>query len=870
MLRLLDLRCEYRTEPLGIDEPSPRFSWALQTEERGRSQVSYRLKVASDPALLTGQPDLWDSGTVRSESSSQIEYQGESLAARKRYFWRVEVEDDVAEILPSEITWFETGMMGEDWGADWITLKRPQDVSDESRPCPYLRRRFELSEAFEQARVYVTALGLYRIFLNGSRIGDHHLAPGWTDYRKRIPYQTMDITDHLRTGDNVVGIVLADGWYCGYLGTARERELYGRVPQALVRVVLDGKTVLVSDRSWEGSFGPHLASDIYLGEIYDGTKALNGWTDAAHEAGGWQPVEVSEGAPGKLVTSPIEPVRSDAELEPKEVTRLGDDSTLFDFGQNLAGWTRLAINDSKAGSPLVVRHAEILDEDGELYVKSLRHASATDTYATSSGEEVLEPWFTYHGFRYAQVHHPGISADAIKATSVSARTPVRITGDFECSSEDLNKLHQAVQWSYRSNWLEVPTDCPNRDERLGWTGDATICANTACYLMDAAPFYSKWMIDVEDAKTEQGHFTDVAPAVAPWTVRGAPGWGDGGVVVPWMLHRFYGDTRVLAKHLPSMKRWVDAIWADNLDLLWTREVGSNYGDWLEVDSYTIKEVIATCMFARSARMVADSCAAVDDHESAKIYSDLFDAIGKEFRRAYIKYGRIAGDTQSSYVLAIACGVLDPSNETSAVTRLVELISENGGKMTTGFLATEHLLPVLADHGHIDVAYALLEAPHFPSWLHFINNGATTMWEHWDSWTPEGGFKNPFMNSFNHCSLGSVARFLYEYVGGVRPMESGFKRFQVSPRPGGSLHSASVRYRSIAGPIESSWQLDQAGFHLEVVVPANTRAEVTLPKGEITESGRAVEKIEGLLSLDLSGQQALVSIGGGAYSFNVAF
>lgn len=869
MVRLIDLRCEYRSQPLGLDEPKPRFSWQLQAEERGKWQASYRVMVASDSSLvLPVRADLWDSGVVGSGNSSQIEYQGRALSAGTRYFWRVEVQADSGEIVSSENEWFETGMMGEPWGAEWITLPRPPDVTDEFRPCPYLRRRFELTAPFQKARVYVTALGLYRLFINGLRIGNDHLAPGWTDYRKRIPYQTLDVSDHLKAGDNSIGIVLADGWYCGYLGTARERELYGAFPQALVRLVVDdGREVVVSDGSWEGSFGPHLASDIYLGEIFDGTRSLHHWAEPQGDSGKWQPATVSQGSGGRLMASPIEPVRPDTELAPVEVKSVGKDTTLFDFGQNLAGWTKLTLDEAEAGSQIVVRHAEMLDGDA-LYLESLRHAKATDVYATGPGGQVLEPWFSYHGFRYAEVHHPGVSSDALKATSVSARTPLDVAGEFNCSNEDLNKLHEAIVWSYRSNWLEVPTDCPNRDERLGWTGDATICANTACYLMDAGAFYSKWMADVEDAKTEDGLFTDVAPAVPPWTVRGAPGWGDGGVVVPWMIYRFYADTRILERHLPSMRRWVDEVWAKNLDLLWTREVGSNYGDWLEVGSYTVKEVLSTCLFARSARIVADSCSAIGDSASSKIYSDLSDAIGKEFRRAYVKDGRISGDTQSSYVLALACGVLDEDSTGPAIERLVQLINDNGGRMSTGFLATEQLLPVLADHGLVDEAYGLLEAHHFPSWLHLIDNGATTMWEHWDSWTPEDGFKNPFMNSFNHCSLGSVAKFLYEYVGGISPLGAGFKKFQIHPRPGGSLTHARVAFRSHAGRIVSEWRRDGDRFGLNVEIPANTQAAVILPDGTIEESGHPVDKAEGLLSIDFSGEQAFLELAGGVYSFEV--
>lgn len=710
-------------------------------------------------------------------------------------------------------------------GARWVALPRPAYTRDGYRPCPTLSAAFSVDPVPATATLHVTALGLFRAFVNGVRVGADELTPGWTDYRQRVDVWTYDVTSLVRTGANTLELLLGDGWYAGYLGTDHARARYGDEPAALAALELDSQVAAATDATWTGSFGGLLASDLYLGETYD----------ARIPRGEPRPVVVLDPQPTPRLT----PRRGPAVRDQPPVTAVSMHEhraghLLVDFGVNLAGRTRLRVS-GRAGDEITVRHAEILQPGGRtLYVDNLRHARATDTYVLAGdGVEELFPVFTYHGFRYAEVVGIGEHTALEHIEAVPLRSDVARRGTFRCSDDRVNALHDAIAQTFANNWVEVPTDCPSRDERLGWTGDAYITATSGSYLFDSAAFYSAWLDNVADALTPDGLYTDVAPAVPPWHVRAAPGWGDGCVVAPWVVHLFSGDTAVLERHLPHMRRWVDAAVAANPALVWEEERGQDYGDWLSFDE-TPKDLFATAILAESAAVVAASSFAVGDAAAGEAYAHLAAGV----RGAFVERFGNALETQTGLVLALRFGLLDGTARGVAVKRLTADVLARGTRLSTGFFGTEHLLTVLCENGEADLAYELLLSEELPSWLFFLTHGATTMWEHWDSWTPEAGFKDPYMNSFSHTSLGSVLRFLYEGVAGIRPdvTAPGFGRVLLTPVPGAGLRWAEAMLAVPSGVIAARWERTAAGvtYAVDLPCPATLRRaghpDLELPAG----------------------------------------
>ena len=715
--------------------------------------------------------------------------------------------------------------------ARWIGLPRPPYPRDGYRPSPTLRRVFALSAGPAAATLRVTALGLYRAFVNGRRVGSDELTPGWTDYRQRVDYQTYDVTELLVAGDNTLELLLADGWYAGYLGTDHVRARYGDEPAALAVLDVDGEPLVCTDASWTASYGGQLASDLYLGETYD----------ARIPAGVAAPVtEIDPQPTPRLTLRTAPPVRDERPIAPVSQHEHRAGHLLVDFGVNIAGRVRIAAR-GRAGDEITVRHAEMLHDGGRtLYIDGLRHALATDRFILAGSGEVeqWQPAFTYHGFRYAEVVGLGPHTTLESIEAVPLRSAVARRGTFFCSDERINRLHDAVAQTFANNWVEVPTDCPNRDERLGWTGDAYITATAGSYLFDSTAFYSAWLDNVADALTPDGLYTDVAPAVPPWDVRAAPGWGDGCVVAPWIVHLFSGATDILTRHLPHMRRWVDAAVEANPSLIWEHKRGQDYGDWLSFDE-TPKDLFATAILADSVATVASSLCAVGDFDAGTTYAQLASRIREAFAS---RFGETLM-TQTGLVLALRFGLLDGAAATAAAQRLAADVRARGTRLSTGFFGTEHLLTVLCEHGEADLAYQLLRSEELPSWLHFITHGATTMWEHWDSWTPDAGFKDPFMNSFSHTSLGSVVRFLYETVAGIRPDPTapGFARVLLTPVPGAGIDWADSTYETAQGVVHTHWDRTGGGVDYVVELPpgcsgvlrCNGSADLMLKSGHHT-------------------------------------
>ena len=880
-----ELRCEYRVEPLGVDVVKPRLNWIMESRQRGQMQSAYQILVAdSEEKLKQNEGELWDSGKVKSEQSNQVVYKGQPLFSRMRCYWKVRVWDKDGKVSGwSEPAMWTVGLLESgDWRAKWIGYDVGQLSSNNKRksdpnalflpPPPYLRRAFWVGRPVKRAVVYASALGLYELHINGKRVGEDYFTPGWTDYPTRVYYQTYEVTDLIKKGGNAIGAILADGWYAGYLGFGKKREHYGSEPRLLVQLEIEYDNghiqTVVTDGTWRASYGPLLESDFLMGEIYDARKEMPGWDTSRFDDSEWDMVAVTDKSDGIVQSYPGVTVQKILEIKPTKLTEPEKGVYVFDMGQNFAGWVRLKVK-GKAGTKVVLRFAEMLNPDGTIYTENLRSARCTDTYILKgTGKEIWEPLFTYHGFRYVEVTgyagKPGL--DAITGVVLHSATP--LAGSFECSNPMVNQLYSNIVWSQRGNFIEVPTDCPQRDERLGWTGDAQIFVRTATYNMDVAAFFTKWLIDLEDAQTKEGAFPDVAPhKVAMGS--GVPAWGDAGVICPWTIYQVYGDKRVIKKHYESMKKWIGYLEKNSKGLL---RPAYGYGDWVSIGSNTPKDVIATAYFAYSTRLVSKIAAVLGKDDDARKYEELFEQIKSAFNNAYVSDdGRIKGETQTCYLLGLYFDLLPEDKREPATQHLIEDLREKDWHLSTGFVGLSYLVPTLTETGHLDIAYRLLNNETFPSWGYSIKNGATTIWERWDGWTEEKGFQTPGMNSFNHYAFGSIGRWLFGTVAGIGTDGPGYKQIIIRPRPGGGLDYAKASYKSIHGKIVSDWRIKGRTFTLNVTIPANTTATVYVPAEDIesvTEGGQPAAKAETetVRLLRMEDDRVVFAVGSGHYRF----
>ncbi|MGN9777597.1 family 78 glycoside hydrolase catalytic domain [Micromonospora sp. H33] len=740
---------------------------------------------------------------------------------------------------------------------------------------PLLRRGFRVDGEVSRARVYATALGVYELSLNGQRVGDHELAPGWTDYAKRVQYQTYDVTSQLRPGDNAFGAMLGDGWYSGtiaWFGT----DNYGSRPHLSAQLVIDyadGRTETVrTDGSWRATPGPFLQSDLIHGETYDARRLPAGWDRPGFDDSGWSPATVDDtGATARLVAQVDPPVRVVQQLPAKTLTQPTPGTWIFDLGQNMVGKVRLRV-DGPAGATVRIRHAEVLNPDGTAYTDNLRSAKATDHYRLAGGgPETYEPTFTFHGFRYVEVTgYPG-TPDLSTVTGLVMHTDGELTSEFETSNAMVNKLHSNITWGQRGNFLSIPTDTPARDERLGWTGDINVFAETATFNMDSLTFLTKWLQDLRDAQSANGAYPDVAPRACCGD--GATGWADAGITVPHTLWQRYGDTRVIEEHYASMVRY--ATWLQNTSSGKRRTNAGPYLDWLNLDDPTPAGVIGTAYYAYSIRLLGEMAGAIGKDADAARYAALSKDIAEAFVDSYVAAdGTVQGDSQTGYVLAIGMDLLPGKLRAKAAERLVANVKRHDWHLATGFLGTPDLLPALSDTGHLDVAYRLLLNDTYPSWGYEIAKGATTIWERWNSIMPDGSFGDVSMNSFNHYAYGAVGDWMYRTVAGIQPdpENPGYAHLTIAPRPGGNLTWARASYRSVHGVVRTDWKLDERGdMRLNLSVPANTTATVRVPapgRHAVTEGGRPAEQADGVRFVTMDGGNAVFEIGSGSYAFAV--
>jgi len=875
------LRCEYRTGPLGIDVLQPRLSWIVTSPVRGQKQSAYHILVATTGEKLASDiGDLWDSGVVKSDETSCIIYEGKTLRSQMRCFWKVRVLDKQGEASAwSDVSMWSMGLLEQkDRLGQWIGFDSDEAQSNDSNlilpAAKYLRKEFTAEKKITKAYLYATSLGIYQVRINGKDVGADFFSPGWTDYNKRVYYRTYDVSEYIRQGENAIGAVIADGWYAGYVGYQNQRNLYGKKPRFLAQLHIeytDGTTEVIStDQSWKATIGPILEADFLMGETYDARKEMPGWSEADFDESQWSAVSTGAEVKPFIQAAVTEPVIAFKELKPQKITEPQAGRYVFDMGQNFAGIVRIKVR-GKKGQKIVIRHAERLNPDGTIYTANLRSARATDTYICKGDDvEVWQPRFTFHGFQYAELGGIDYRPDGETITGIALSSDTPVTGRFECSDEMVNKLYSNIVWTQRANFIDIPTDCPQRDERLGWTGDAQVYIRTACFNNDVQSFFTKWLTDLRDSQRTDGQF----PMVSPTKVAGddgGPAWADAGVICPWTIYEVYGDKRLLEENYEAMKKFISFCRERCTEDFLPPGQFHCFGDWLNINDDTPRDVIYMAYFGCSTKLTAKAAKALDKADDEKYYNELFEKIQESFNKAYVSEdGKIKGDSQTAYVIALRYGLLDKERKQKAAERLIEKIKSRNRHLSTGFVGTKDLMLVLSEIGRNDIAYRLLFNDTFPSWGFTIKNGATSIWERWNGWTPENGFADPGMNSFAHYSFGAVGQWMFENIGGIKSDEPGYKKIIIAPQISEKLTYAKTSYESTHGLIESNWKKEGDKLTLEVKIPANTSAVVYLPAEnpkDVKESGRSLKSAEGVKVTGSEENKVIIQVESGRYEFS---
>ncbi|MHA1753567.1 MAG: glycoside hydrolase family 78 protein [Candidatus Helarchaeota archaeon] len=908
-IKVINLRCEYLINPIGIDITNPRLSWELISDRRGDFQNAYRIIVSDSKDLIEkNEGNLWDTGKIESDIQNQIEYHGMPLKSRMECFWKVMVWDkDNNPSNWSEIAYWEIGLLNSDeWSAKWIGPPKKKIFLNKIRkflrkrkedPSPLLRKSFVIDHEIKKAVIYVSALGEYELFLNGKRVGDHFLAPEWTDYDYRVQYQTFIVTNLLERGENIISAILGDGWYIGNIGFITGSRIWGNDRRFLFQMEItfsnDEKRIINSDSSWKIYYdGPIRRSDHYLGEIYDSRKEIPNWNISGFNDSEWKNVVIDDSINVNLVAQMNEPIKIIKELSPTSISEPKPGIFIFDIGQNIAGFCKIIINESicEKDGIIKLRHGEMLKEDGSLYTKNLRFAKATDKFIyNGNGKKEYHPYFTYHGFQYVEVSglKQGTKLDLnfLKAYVISSS--IRKTGAFESSDPMLNKLWKNIFWTQIDNLISVPTDCPQRDERLGWMGDANIFCQTSIFNMDMAAFYTKWIKDIRDAQIEDGRYSDFSPnnflKMGIKFTLNAPGWADCGVILPWLIFLNYGDKRVIEHHYNSAKRFIDHVYSKNPNLIWKHHTGQAYNDWLNGDTIKSKDypskggkipkkVFATAFFAYSTNILSKMAKLLGNEDDAIKYSNLSLKIKEIFKKQFVsESGKIEGDTQAGYAIALHFDLLPENLREKAVKNLIKSIEKYDNRISTGFHTTIMMMLELINWGYVELAYKLLQSERFPSWYYMIKNGATTMWERWDGYVKGRGFQSPMMNSFNHYSIGAIGEWIYRIILGINFDEKhpGYKHIIIRPIPYKTLTWAKGYYDSIYGRISVSWSFKNNKFNLELKIPCNTTATIYIPaknKNSITENGKSIFDSDWIKFIEFKKNWALFEIKSGRYIF----
>jgi alpha-L-rhamnosidase len=868
--RVTDLRCEYLSHPLGIDVAQPRLSWKLRSQWRGQKQTAYQIIVASRMDLLKAdRGDLWNSGKVFSDQSLDVVYAGAPLASRTKCCWKVRVWDKDDRPSPfSDVATWEMGLLdANDWRAEWLVA--PDGEPNAMGPAPYLRRTFVLSNWVKRARLYICGLGYYELHLNGAKVGNHVLDPAFTRYDRRALYVTYDVTDQLRRGFNAMAVVLGNGWY--NMGTRAAWD-FDRAPwraEPTVRCQLevtfiDGSCrTIASDGTWRVSNSPIVFNSIRNGETYDAGQETPGWNRPDLCDANWPIAHVGSGPQGTLKAQMLPAIEVTQTLKPVTLTEPRPGVYVFDLGQNIAGWARLRVR-GPAGTNVVMKYAERLAADGtidqnDIAVHTQGGEFQTDTYILrGDGDEVWQPRFVYHGFQYIQVTGlPGKpNLDTLRGCVV--HTAFDRVGRFECSNEMLNRIQRNALWSYLDNFHGYPTDCPHR-EKNGWTGDAHLAAETGLFNFDAAAAYTKWMDDFKDEQRPTGELPGIVPT-SGWGYHwgNGPAWDSAYVLIPWYLYLYNGDTRILAEHYDRLKRYVDYLTSKANNHI----VSIGLGDWAPARSTTPEKVTSTGYYYRDALIVSKIARLLGKTEDAQRYTDLAlrirDAFNKEFYNA--QTGLYDGGTQTAMSCALYHGLVPPDARRRVLNALVEMVETNDGHLDAGILGTKYLIDALTANGRADMVYRMATKTTFPSWGHWIEQSATTLWEQWD-----GGA------SRNHIMFGHISAWFYQALAGINPDPDavGFKHFTIRPQLLGDITWVRAEHESRYGAIVSNWDLYGGTFTLKVTVPPNTTATIYVPSDEeafVNEGPGYIHSGDHVRFAGLEDGYVLFKAGSGTYKF----
>lgn len=917
------LRVEYKINPF-VEEAKPRLSWELKGDGFNQSQSAYHILVASSENLLEQNiGDVWDSGKILSNQTNQIEYAGNTLKSGQKLWWKVRTWDQNNNAGDwSTINFWEMGMLNpSDWKAAWIGYnlndKAPKGEYD-LPPSPYLRKESTINKPIQSARLYISSLGLHDFYVNGNKIGNDYFASGWTEYNKRVYYNVYDITKELKAGNNAFAAVLGSGWYAGYLGyallvgTKTVNRFYGEIPLLKAQIEIkytDGtSSVVATDKTWKATEGAIREADFLQGEFYDATKEIRGWNKPNFNDNSWKPVQVySDKAEQKMQIYPSNPVRVFQELKSKDIRKIADEKYIIDFGQNFAGNIRLKVKGNK-GDTITFRYGEMCYPDGSLMTENLRRARAKDTYILKGDPngEIWSPSFTFHGFQFVEV--AGLKQKPTKdfLTGLVLTSDLNTVGHFESNNQMLNQLYSNIVWTQRANYIDIPTDCPQRDERLGWTGDAQVYMRSAAFNADIAPFHKKWIRDLNDAQWPSGAYPVYAPN--PINSKGesairasdtfSPGWSEAGIICTYEIFRAYDDRRIVKESMNDMVRFMDFLKQRTKDGILIEgsfedvSPKGGFADWLSIGKKASPDMLATIYYFYCNKLMYEMAVAIDDLALAERFKSDLNQTKVNFKKHYMAddgrlvvneafYGDgagyvdgsngFSGHTQTSYANALYAGILNEEDIPKAAHYLRLLVEQNGDKLTTGFLGFKPLLPALSASGSSDKAYALILSTEYPSLGYEVVNGATSIWERWDSYKKGEGFMhNAAMNSFSHYAYGAVNEWIFENMIGIKSLENGFKRVKIKPEiPLNGINSVKGSYRSMAGLISSSWNNTNSAITQEIGIPVNVIAEAYIPSEatNILINGLALDKSPLVRSISNDAKNLIIELGSGKYTIN---
>lgn len=854
MTTVSKLQANYLDRVVGLTE-TPQFSWAIETPFRNCRQTQYQIQIADNPSF---KAPLFDTGMVESDQSAHIKVQQFLPEEGSTYWARVRVVTDsagegIATSPFSDCVTILGGLKNPALLKDSFITAETEDDRTSSKGT-YLRKVITLEKEITSAVVFSTAQGVYQLHLNGKRVSSDELAPGWTSYDHRLLYQSYDVTEMLKTGENVLGAHLGSLWYKGTLSFLMIHNFYGDYASLSLRLVVqyaDGsKETFTTDESWRGSYSPILNAQLYDGESYDASLEQDGWNQVGFDDKTWRKATRTACTAKYIEAQEGSPVTLHEVISPTLAFTTQKSERVIDFGQNMSALPEIR-GQGKAGETIVLRCFEVLDKDGNVYTENIRRAEQRITYVLKDDKPfVYRPHFTFFGFRFIHVESFAGRADLDNFKAYVIHSDMQPTGRFSCSNPDLNQLQHNILWGLKSNFVDVPTDCPQRDERLGWTGDAQIFCQTASYNVNTYTFFKKWLRDLALDQTKEGGVPHVVPDVLykypfdNWLLNkgthSATAWADAAIINPWVLYLTFGDTAILETQYESMKGWIDFMQTHAIDNVWNYKL--QFGDWVALDaeegSYfgaTPNELTCTAYYAYSTHLFVKIAGILGKDEVAKQYEALHKQIVKTFQKTFFtEDGTMTAQTQTAHILALHFNLAPQQFIGKTVENLKKLLAEHDGHLVTGFVGTPYFCHALSSHGCLDEAYALLLKDDFPSWLYQVKKGATTVWEHWDGIKPDGSMWSPNMNSFNHYAYGAIGEWLYRVVGGLDIDEKapGYKHAIIAPRIGGNLGWVEAAYQSVYGEVGVRWQRDDKthAVTLRVTIPANTTASIRLMDG----------------------------------------